>query len=30
MIAAAYALLEAEVAILDALKARKIAIEVAG
>ena len=30
MITAAYALLEAEVAILDALKARKIAVEVAG
>ncbi len=30
VIAAAYALLEAEVAVLDALKARKIAIEVAG
>jgi hypothetical protein len=30
MITAAYALLEAEVAMLDALKARKIAIEVAG
>lgn len=30
MIAAAYAMLEAEVAILDALKARKIATEVAG
>lgn len=30
VIAAAYALLEAEVAVLDAIKARKIAVEVAG
>lgn len=30
VIAAAYALLEAEVAVLDALKARRIAVEVAG
>ncbi|HRQ87307.1 MAG TPA: hypothetical protein PLA50_00805 [Bacteroidia bacterium] len=30
VIAAAYALLEAEAAVLDALKARKIAVEVAG
>jgi hypothetical protein len=30
VIAAAYAFLEAEVAVLDALKARKIAVEVAG